>query len=423
MRWALALIVLGACGDGVPAPDAAAPDAGAAGLVRVRFAGSDRENQRVLFQDADSNVVLSTRTDAEGRANAYMSYGGYATLVIAAPEGRRIYTWAGVRPGDDLVLEEQFPTPAISHPVQLSIPSLPDGLNYNLFTPCTMSPAFNDSIDVTSAAAAPTIEYLFDCGDTADLLVIPNAGTPQYVLAHDARVVGDTAVAIPGPYRPWSSSSVVAYRIPETWSGIVVERTLVNHGVGYYSAPGREWVPGPERMVADNLTFVMPPEATLRVDVSQDGSTDAALVQFRAAHWGPPQDFTAFDLGAIDLPRITSAPFYDPGGALRWTEGPGPHPDAALARWEWSKPELGGRVTWLIAAPRGNDAWIRLPVLPDDLRPDLEKTMPLIDDLATFRIPGGYDAVRARILGDGTFQRFPTYGDSGDVITQTLAPH
>src|SRR5687767_3234453 len=99
----LAVMCAGCYGDQLDAP----PDAGAIDdpreIVTLQFLADavDLAGFPVYFQNADSSLVTSTRTDSAGRARALMLPGGFVT--IALPNGR-MYTYADVRGGDTLVV-------------------------------------------------------------------------------------------------------------------------------------------------------------------------------------------------------------------------------------------------------------------------------------------------------------------------------
>src|SRR5437762_2059952 len=79
--------------------------------LSVTYNGAPQMNVRVYFQNADSSMVASTTTDATGTATAVMNPGGFVTAVDAIPAGAGVVagpdvlnTFAGVKPGDQLVL-------------------------------------------------------------------------------------------------------------------------------------------------------------------------------------------------------------------------------------------------------------------------------------------------------------------------------
>src|SRR5689334_14899213 len=84
------LVLVAACGDDpvhhlpdAPPPPDAAPDGPVSGVVSltVTLDGAPQMGVRVIFQNADSSLVMSTTTDATGTAMATMVAGGYVTAL------------------------------------------------------------------------------------------------------------------------------------------------------------------------------------------------------------------------------------------------------------------------------------------------------------------------------------------------------
>src|SRR5262245_25587661 len=119
MRW-LALVLVAGCGDGKHNPDAAAdmtvmPDA-ATGPVTLTITkeGLPVAGVHVYFQNSNSTLVADATTDAAGHASADMAAGGFVTAInpfdtVQAPTSDDdLRTFAGVKPGDQLVLDQPF---------------------------------------------------------------------------------------------------------------------------------------------------------------------------------------------------------------------------------------------------------------------------------------------------------------------------
>src|SRR5689334_4985693 len=119
MRVAFALSLLAACGsDPSPThPDAPAPmpDAAPNGpevALTITLDGKPLADRPVVFQNADSTVVASTHTDANGVAKAALAPGGFVTAVVpdsAVPGTQDVDTYVTTKADDDLHLALSTP--------------------------------------------------------------------------------------------------------------------------------------------------------------------------------------------------------------------------------------------------------------------------------------------------------------------------
>src|SRR5580693_1936798 len=125
MRSFCVVLIVAACGDSgvrhssdAPATFGDAPGIGDAPIaptpvvVTVTYDGSGVAGLSAIFTNADGSPVTTLLTDATGTASQLLGAGGYVTVVDPFPiepsfiAPSNLYTWAGVNPGDHLVLYE-----------------------------------------------------------------------------------------------------------------------------------------------------------------------------------------------------------------------------------------------------------------------------------------------------------------------------
>ena len=180
MRGLGLLLVCAACGDGLPASTADAGPDDPRGLVSLAFLAADGERlvgHRVFFQDRDSSLVLSTRTDAEGRANAFMHPGGFVSLVETRGNSSLIYTYAGVKPGDELTIDQRG-TPGNVVEIEVSIPPAAGAITYQLYTSCTSNAACKTGFCSIDGEDSAHQECLFPCSTDPDC---PNGASCHFI--------------------------------------------------------------------------------------------------------------------------------------------------------------------------------------------------------------------------------------------------
>ena len=123
-RLTLLVLALAACGDDsnnrkiIDAPhvdidgkdlDSALPNPV---TVTVKNQPGPTADVEVYFQNADSTLVATAHTDANGTASQVMAAGGFVSLInpyvnagVGALTNYTLITWAGVKPGDHLVID------------------------------------------------------------------------------------------------------------------------------------------------------------------------------------------------------------------------------------------------------------------------------------------------------------------------------
>lgn len=403
------VVALAACGDSLqPAPDAGPPDA-ADGVVRVRVLGPDNTGLRVFFQNADSSLVLATRTGSDGTANAFMAAGGFVTVEQLGD----LWTWGGVAPGDELVLPGlPPPDPPPERVALLSVPVDPDATSYWLHTPCTTF------LEVTSARISPLPVSLPGCGDRTDMVVVTRAANFS-TIAHAAAVfdvaLGTAAapavISLAGPYAPPVESEVRLANVPGGIGFVYVRQEIRGtHGVAYDTALFSTATIDTVAASSTTLTIPLPQDATLATYIDDTGSFSSTSLR-HAVTWGPRTATTLVDLAPLILPLFAQAPFYDasiPG--LIWREGPATVvPEAVLAELAFP---AGNR--WHVLGPRGLETALRMPVLPvSGLAGQLNESTATV--FVSIHSSTGYAAYREHLLGWSPRESWPITGLMGVV--------
>lgn len=411
MKWWLPVLVAGqvACGDALTVPDAAVPPDAAGGIVRITFASEfgAPDGQQVYFQATDGSLVLATRTAVDGTASAWMEPGGFVTVVEERGGFRSIFTHADVQPGVPLVVNQPPPAASESRTFKLALPALPRP--YLLWTPC------GGPFDIRDADLGPTELVLFGCPAACDLLVTVQ-GTDEYMYRAAVPLTG--TVTFTGPLAVAVPPTVEVRGLPASAPSLLVSQGLAS-GDRVISATASAVVPLTDGAGTASLApaLPLPPGSTLRTEVSPAPFEipPPGIGAFPyVIDWRPATATLALDVDAVAVRALTSAPSYEPRTrSVRWTEAAtGRAADGVLVNLGWTEFATGISMTWHISAPRGEEAVVRLPVLPrDDLTPSADVRL---DGLTTYALTGGYAAMRGRL------QRFvigtwPLTGEAGTV--------
>lgn len=420
---ALGLVgLLVACGDGIALPDASAPiDTGERGLVTVHVIGST--DDPIYFQNADSTLVLATRTNRAGEASAVMAPGGFVSVVkrnvgIDSPQ---LFTWTDVQIGDELTLfwTADGPDTIGTTPLAPVIIAAFDGAaNYFLHTPC----------EATSVAHAVDMEqqvFFAPCASVVDLLLVAqdlNGDVIGYRQRKSANIAATATLDLRGPYLPLNAAiDLTAY----AHTSVDVSQRI--NGLQYQR---QEFLQiGKEQHVVIQSQVPAITGTTVQT-VGRDssgffpGKEDAETTVFsRSAEvsWGPAATTTAVDLIHGFPHGLTAAPTFDTtSNTLRWGENEN---DSGVATdIVWARIGFAG-MNWLVIG-RPTGAELRLPVLPQrDLQPTQLEVF--ISQFALIAAEGGYDRYRPYLLGNwgpSTFgsEEWPMTAPTGHVRYRTL---
>lgn len=420
MRGAVLLVAaLAACGDGIGAPDATlAPDS-PRGLVRVRVTGPDALAVRVIFQNADSSLVLSTRTDVAGTANAFMAPGGFVTLVIAEGFQQRLFTWADVQPGDELVHGEVFTLPGPLAPsFRVTVPDDPGQQNFVLTTTC-------GGASLNAPQILTTQVSLSGCAEQHDLLIFNSDFNFQneHYLYVDSVTLAGAVLALATPFRPFDTTRVEVRNVPAHLSSMGVSMMLYENGFAMESSLRGNSFSISDGAGAIDLSMPLPAGSTVVMSMQPSFGPNAPGIP-QVVRWGPPPAMTSIDLAETALRPYIEPPTYLRGShAIRWSEWTeGAQADAVIATWGWSDFSRGGNYMWHVFAPRTDETLLRLPVLPyADLMPGANAQLTHPYELTNIKAEGGYAKLRTWLPITWTAGRhWPIDSASGTVVIQQL---
>lgn len=420
MRAALVLVAaLAACGDGIGALDGTVAPDSPRGIVRVRVTGPDAQAIRVIFQNADSSLVLATRTDLAGTANAFMAPGGFVTIV--APNGfqQQIYTWFDVQPGDELALGEPFRLPGPLAPsFRVTVPEDPGQQNFALSTTC-------GDWALSAPEVLTTQIFLSGCAEQHDVLIMnsdPSFQNEHYLFVDGVTLAG-AVLSLKTPFRPFDIARVEVHNVPSHLFDMGVSMMLFENGFAMQNSLRGNSFAIVGGSGAIDLPMMLPAGATVMMSMQPSFSPNGAGAP-RVIRWGPPQAVTSIDLAATALRPYTEPPTYLRGThALRWSEwNAGVQADAVLVTWGWQDFSLGGNYEWHVFAPRTEDTTLQLPVLPyADLMPGPNAMLQHPYELTNIKADGGYAKLRTWLPITWTGGRsWPIDSTSGTVVLQQL---
>lgn len=368
--------VASGCGDELGPPDAPVPgDGHELDVVRVVVSPTltpSATRPTVYFQAADSNLVLATRVDDAGQANAFMPSKGFVTVVERVGSYVSLYTYTGVRPGDVL-----FVHPILGTRAELKVvaPERPPGTAYEVLTAC------GDHFSST-----PTTELsLNGCEAATDVLVMPDASS--FSFADDVALGAVREVSLPS-YRAFESSTATVLNAPDA-------EMMINHGLAIGSrifSTGGELMQPTNGVLAATRQLPLPAGATLRTFVAPQGASAGPAM----LSWQPAAPSIVVDFAAAARHRwITSSPqLATTPLSVRWEEASASSEESTFyVQVAWEQTDS---FHWEVVAPRvvGNE--IALPVLPiASLRP----TTPATVDAFELQISGGAADGLARLLG------------------------
>ncbi|MDQ3370749.1 MAG: hypothetical protein M3680_35475 [Myxococcota bacterium] len=429
----LCLLATVACSDDTKVrhlPDAPPPpldalDASTAGPVTLTITegGTPIPGVEVIFQDADSTVVLETTTGTNGVASATMDAGGYVTAIqpfLNTPQGiaqADLRTFVGVKPGDQLQLRQPGEQPGVN--VTFAGPMDPNAFSYFLYTSC----GAQDISGPNGSGSAPGGPVtLFGCGPMIDVILetrdFSGAKLRQIVEQNIPVTEGTTIDLTARTYTPVPAATFSYANLPATVTSVGVSHHLVTpRGPLLAVFTTQDVVAGAASASIER------PTVTGATMVTTSELLGSSSTRHTVVEWGPASDAYSFDGAGALLPELTSAASLSiPDHRISWTSAAGAQAadlvrlsigltreTPALQSWRWQ-----------IVAPAAGSAVV-LPVLPGAparFNP-VAGDVPNRTQLVVAKVPGGYDAVRASVLAvDGISEL--AVGASGRALFATF---
>lgn len=399
-----AAVVACGCGDGGSVTDASiAGDSASPEVVRVVVSPTlspPSSAPAVYFQAADSTLVLATRADGMGRANAFMPPHGFVTVVEQFGPNVDLYTYTDVSPGDVLFVHPPTGTPTA---LTIRAPERAPGTTYEVLTACA-----------DQFSSSPTTQLaLTGCEPATDVLVLPDSST--YSFADNVTLGEGQEVELP-PYRAFEPATLDIVGVPSAATGLSVDHGLAL-GARMLST-GEEILVGSDGAVHSIRSLPLAAGGVVQSIVRPAPDDRGPAI----VSWQPASPSVVVDYSAETWRALATNPLLGSGeAAIGWDESsPSTEPSAFYARLDWQQ---AGMFRWEIVAPRAKGQAIALPVLPiASLRPSDAAS------LAVFQLAPSGHAVEGlqRILG--TWQPdpgrdWPTSGDAGRVAwRQMIAP-
>lgn len=289
MRSALAIVVALGCGDDNRGPADATPDAPEEPVsIRVTRQSVPLPDIAIVFQRADASIVLSTTTDADGRAEAKVGQGGFVTAVTPFAANQDVKTFVGVSPGDQLVIDgaPNISTPMTTYTVRVA--PVAGAVFYRASVRCLVGTGENvapatDPVDlpVTTTCLAPT-ETL--------VVALDGFGFPiQHVLGPEATPTEGGVVDLTGEVAVTAETATI---------------TLANAAAQTQLEPARSlgrtlFLAETEPATNGNHPIVFP-------DVGGAQQTIAITGTRPVFAWGPASGTQTIDVGALQVASINT---------------------------------------------------------------------------------------------------------------------
>jgi hypothetical protein len=415
-----ALVAFAACGDNItisPTPGTLPERAKGPikpGLpdpvtVTISRGGIPQPDVEIFFQNADSSLVLAAKTDATGTASAYMAAGGYVTAVDPFPPvlnmalNTEVDTWAGVKPGDHLVLAAASLLKGTAYQITLPYDRLEASAtvdHYIVATTCGSGAIYVAPPPAFGGLPSTLTDWVtLRCPDRggADVMVVSEDSSfnpLHYFYRPDVAFSTERALDL--------SESAYLSPAERTYTYTGAPDWLTSLSFQVQSKSSRGLLYGKVGYATGSGTLT----ATLRVPTF-DGALEVVEAQT------PPTGFTAYylyDWGAFTAPfngdlakhllrTFASSPSFDPATReVSWTESAdGPAGDLNVIQISANRPDTRSW-SWRIAAPHAMA--VTLPQLPSD---GFDYNIAPTDNWYLGQamigsVPGGYDAARAQLL-------------------------
>lgn len=353
--------------------------------ITVRDGSNVQAGVKVVFQDANDNVIADIVTDAAGAATAKLPEGGTVNVIRTyGPNAKgepgpidHVYTYVGVKPGDVLELHGELrdDTPYYANVTV----GLTNGEFVAVLSPCG-----------AAYGHAPTIQIeLKGCGGETDFFVINysgetddegvNSGSLYFAthanLAAEIDLTSET-------FRGTLTAELSAINLPPMAIALqkrLVSGTFTMFDTGPLGTPATTDVP--ELPTVDQIV-------SAHLD---DYAGQSMIVSSRRAFTSAP---ITIDAAANVIP-MSVAPALA-GSLLSWTEQGSGSPDLSIATITVGA--VGRQYKRIIAAPYTGTS-LRIPEMPaayDAYNARSTDTPRITHQLV--RVTGGYDGARARVF-------------------------
>lgn len=381
MRFAIWLVIAAACGDSLesaPAPDAMIQDASTDGIVRIEVRSDPKQGVEVFFQNRDSTLVLATRTDADGRANALMEPGGFVTAVIDTT----MMTYADVEPGDELVFERFTTATDALTSLRVQVPSETNATSYRLYSSCGTREIFGAQIQALDIS-------LGACGEEADMLAAVSlpSGAERTIFRDDVSIGPNTLVTFAPPYMPERVATVMATAVPPDVPLLLASIALVR-GPVFLFPPRTTAIGVTGNEGTATVTMPIPDGATASIHLQRTQGTDPSV--FHVVQWQSASTAITVPYGGDNVRSYRTRPDFDADAQqIAWEEElDGEIADGVLVQLHWMDVNLVPR-DWWVLAPRTPLPEVALPVIPDPRLTPVEASTTVLR-LDNFAWDGGY---------------------------------
>lgn len=392
--------------------------------------GSGVEGVDVFFQNADNSLVAKVPTDVNGVAEAIVMPGAFVTvvnpfLVATGVRQDELETIAGVQPGDQLTLSEDFGRQTLTS-VNVVVDLDPDASQYKIWSTClpmdgSSAPWY---LAVGSGGERPQGSPDFvNCGTKADVLVESENGSlgVGWLFEDDAAVAQGADIDITGPYAATPTVDVSYTDMPAAVSSLNVTNILATSDGPLWRESGSASVGGG----AASWSFERPNPAGSTQVFMTDLFGGSSYGQNMVIDWKPIADPATMSFADTLLRQYTGRPSFDPAtSSVVWAEDAnGAIADLAVTDVSLFREDQTSSQAWrwrLAGVPTG--ATLKFPVLPTDIAQfnAVAGDDAIVFGLTTAKVPGGYDAVRPGVLS----VEDPTdlvVGPAGRIVMQLYA--
>lgn len=415
--------------DAAPLDDSGTPDTPLPPQpVRITITndGVAQEGVDVYFQNPDFSLVAKVATDANGTAQAVVMPGAYVTAVNPFPPpvltglaSDDLQTYAGVQPGDSLLLSQGAP-PLMLTNFDVVADLDPNASQYRVWSTCMGLGSGGWPLAVGSGGERPQAAVqLENCGTKTDVLVESEDGLGVgvgYIFKDDAPVAAAAAgVDVTGPYTATPTVTLQYTNVPANVFNISATNLLATSDGPLW----QEFV-GVGSGGVTSATFNQPAPAGATQVYITSLATGVGVTDNLVIDWQPITTAPTFSLATALMHPVTGSPRFDVAtSSLVWDHDGtmGESPDLAIAVLTANRAAPAQSWTWRLVGPVTGPA-LKYPTLPTAI----ERLNPIEGDtLSSFnfqlaKVPGGYNTVRAIALSKdfGTF----FVGASGRALVQ-----